>query len=280
MRKTLRVPLAAAVGVGIWFALGTLAAGGRAAWAAAPAAAGRAEATPALDPFEDHAWKDVVAPEILDIYKAYKRKTYIGKRPAIVAIDLYRQVFDGGPKPVEEVAKEFPSSCGINAWNAVKPIQEVLALARAHKFPVFYTTGDARKQAKPKAIGATNRQGRSEDQTRGYEIMDEFKPEPQDVIITKQRASGFFGSPLVAHLVQMGIDTVIVIGESTSGCVRASVADAYSYGFHVVVVEEGVFDRSTLSHKVNLFDMHHKYADVMNLEEFKKHLQARTPAAN
>ncbi len=228
-----------------------------------------------LDPFEDHCWKDVMSPEILEIYTAYKRPTYIGKRPALVAIDLYRQVFDGGPLPVYEAFKKFPSSCGINAWNAVKPIQEVFALARANKFPVFYTTGDARKQSKPKMVEATQRQTRNADPARGYEIMDEFKPEPQDVIITKQRASGFYGTPLAAHLVQLGIDTVIIVGESTSGCVRASVADAYSNGFHVVVVEEGVFDRSILNHKVNLFDMHHKYADVMSLAEFKQHLEKR-----
>jgi len=70
----------------------------------------------------------------------------------------------------------------------------------------------------------------------------------------------------------MGIDSLIVCGESTSGCVRASVVDAYSYGFHAVVVEECCFDRSILSHKVCLFDLHHKYADVMHLDEVKKHL--------
>ena len=65
---------------------------------------------------------------------------------------------------------------------------------------------------------------------------------------------------------------VIVCGESTSGCVRASAVDAYSYGFHVVLVEECCFDRSELSHKINLFDMHHKYADVMRIDEVVAHL--------
>jgi nicotinamidase-related amidase len=64
-----------------------------------------------------------------------------------------------------------------------------------------------------------------------------------------------------------------VCGESTSGCVRASVVDAYSYGFHTVVVEEGCFDRSLLSHKVNLFDLHHKYADVMHVDEVVRALR-------
>ncbi len=77
----------------------------------------------------------------------------------------------------------------------------------------------------------------------------------------------FFGTPLIAHLTQLGVQTLIICGESTSGCVRATAVDAYSHGFHVVLVEECCFDRSILSHKVNLFDMHHKYADVMHIDE-------------
>jgi maleamate amidohydrolase len=101
-----------------------------------------------------------------------------------------------------------------------------------------------------------------------------YQPEPGDVVIFKERASGFFGTPLVAHLTQLGIDSLIVCGESTSGCVRASCVDAYSLGYHVSIVEETVFDRSMLSHKVNLFDLHHKYADVMHVDQVIAHLEA------
>ena len=72
---------------------------------------------------------------------------------------------------------------------------------------------------------------------------------------------------LLAHLTQLGIHTVIMCGETTSGCVRASAVDAYSAGYHVVLVEECCFDRVVLSHKVNLFDLHHKYVDVMHVDE-------------
>ena len=96
------------------------------------------------------------------------------------------------------------------------------------------------------------------------------------MVITKQRASGFFGTPLQAHLQQLGIRTLIVCGESTSGCVRASAVDAYSLGFHVVLAEECCFDRSPISHKVNLFDLHHKYADVMHVDDIVAHLDALT----
>ena len=224
-----------------------------------------------LDNFEDHCWKDVVSPDALEVYSHYKRETCIGPRPALLAIDLYNLVFYGGAKPVHEVAKEYPSSCGVNAWNAIKPIQELLTLCRARGLQVIYTTTETRKEVKPNSVYATNRQ-RLEFGSKDFEIKEEFKPEVGDLIIYKERASGFFGTPLIAHLTRLGVDSLIVCGETTSGCVRASTVDGYSYGFHMAVVEECCFDRHLLSHKVNLFDLHHKYADVMHLEEAKSHL--------
>ena len=149
-------------------------------------------------------------------------------------------------------------------------------MARSLKIPVFYTTTETRKEAKPGAVHATNRQ-RVKIDPRAFEIKEEFKPEAGDVVIFKERASGFFGTPLVAHLTQLGIDSLIVCGESTSGCVRASCVDAYSLGYHVSIAEECVFDRSPLSHKVNLFDLHHKYSDVMTLDEIKEQLKQERP---
>ncbi len=224
-----------------------------------------------MDHFEDHCWKDVVSAEILDIYTPYRRTTYVGERSALLAIDLYNIVYRGGPKPVHEVAKEFKSACGVHDYNAIEPTKELFALVRSKGIPVIYTTTETRKEAKPAAVHATNRQVR-EINPDDFEIYKDFKPESGDLIIFKERASGFYGTPLVAHLTRMGIGSLIVCGESTSGCVRASVVDAYSNGFHVVVAEECCFDRSMISHKINLFDMHHKYADVMHLDEVKSHL--------
>jgi len=106
----------------------------------------------------------------------------------------------------------------------------------------------------------------------GYALYHEFTVEPGDILILKQRASIFQGTPLFSHLSLLGVQSLIVCGESTSGCVRASVVDGYSNGFHVSVVEECTFDRAELTHKVNLFDMHHKYADVMHIDEVLAHL--------
>ena len=226
--------------------------------------------------FEDHCWKDIVTPEILKTYTPYHRETFIGQRPALLAIDLYNLAYEGGPKEPHELVDTHKSSCGVYAYNAIKPTQELFALARSLKIPVFYTTTETREEAKPDAVYATNRQ-RVKIDPQAFEIREEFKPEQGDVVIFKERASGFFGTPLVAHLTQLGIDSLVVCGESTSGCVRASCVDGYSLGYHVSIVEECVFDRSPLSHKVNLFDLHHKYSDVMKLEEVKEKIKQERP---
>ena len=223
------------------------------------------------DDFENHCWKDIVPPDVLDIYTHYARKTFVGPAPALLAIDLYELAYQGGPKPVAELHKTYASSCGENAYAAIEPTKRLFAAARASGIPIFYTTQDTRPESQPSRVTATKRQRVPQDPSL-YAIKSEFKPQPGDVVITKQRASGFYGTPLMAHLTQLGVQTVIVCGESTSGCVRASSVDAYSNGFHVVLVEECCFDRSMLSHKVNLFDLHHKYTDVMHVDEVVTHL--------
>ena len=90
-------------------------------------------------------------------------------------------------------------------------------------------------------------------------------------MIRKQRASAFFGTPVAAQLNMLGVGIVVICGELTSGCVRASAVEAQEHGFHVVVVEECWFDRNIVSHKVSLFDLHHKYVDVMHLDEVVEH---------
>lgn len=230
------------------------------------------------DTFEEHCWKDVVSSEVLELYSHYARETYVGSKAALVAIDLYELAYQGGPLPVRDVSKQFPSSCGEYAWNAIAPTQRLFAAARGAGLPVFYSTGDTLPDAQPQNVRATNRRRTPSDPAL-YAIKGEFAPQPGDVVIRKLRASAFFGTPLVAHLTQLGVQTVVMCGESTSGCLRASAVDAYSYGFHVVVVEECCYDRSLLSHKINLFDLHHKYADVMKIGEVEEALRALRPAA-
>jgi len=233
--------------------------------------AGRTESNQMASDFEDHCWKDIVPKDVLDIYTHYERKTFVGPSPALIAIDLYELSYQGGPKPVVEVAKTFPSSCGEHAFAAIEPTKRLFAASRAAGLPVFYSSMDTRTDSLPNTVTATKRQKIPVDPSL-YAIRSDFKPQPGDVVITKQRASIFYGTPLAAHLTPLGAQTLIICGESTSGCVLSAAVAADSHGFHVVLVEECCFDRSMLSHKVNLFDLHHKYADVMKVDEVVAHL--------
>ena len=224
---------------------------------------------------EDHCWKDIVDEEIIEIYELYRREVRVGRNPAVLVIDLYNKAYQGGDRPVREVNRRYSGSCGENAWRAIAPTRLLLDAARRAGLPVIYTT----RHADTDGVHSTHRRiGREGEDL--YHIKEEFAPAPGDLVIYKERASGFFGTPLIAHLRKVGADSLIICGESTSGCVRASTVDAYSYGFHNVVVEECTYDRSLLSHKVNLFDLHHKYADVMHVEEVIEHLEGLSRSRN
>lgn len=225
--------------------------------------------------FEDHCWRDIVPAEILKTYEPYRREVFVGPRPALLAIDLYNLVYLGDPGRLpHELVDEFPSSCGRFAWDAVAPTRELFALCRGAGLPVFHVTGSVRRGR----AQSTRRQAAAAAGDM-LDIHPAFAPAPGEAVIRKERASAFHSTPLAAHLTQAGVSSLVVCGESTSGCVRASVVDAYSHGFHVTVAEECVFDRSELSHKVALFDLHHKYADVMTLAEISGHLRGAPEAA-
>ncbi len=219
--------------------------------------------------FEDHCWRDLVDDDILELYQSYRRETFVGPRPALLAIDLYNRAYAGGPGPVIEANRRSRGGCGDNAWNAIAPTVELFRAARRAEIPVVYCTGSVRGGRVQSTFRSTTEREPADDD---FDIRREFAPEPDDLVIRKERASAFHSTPLVAHLRMLGVDSLIAFGESTSGCVRATVVDGYSCGFHMTVVEQCTFDRSWLSHQVNLFDMHHKYADVMHLDDVLAHL--------
>ena len=104
------------------------------------------------------------------------------------------------------------------------------------------------------------------------DIVPELPPSPQDVIINKQYASVFFGTSLAALLTSQGVDTLIVTGCSTSGCVRATAVDGMQHGFRVIVPRECVGDRHQEPHDANLFDINSKYGDVVAKAEVLEYL--------
>jgi maleamate amidohydrolase len=224
-----------------------------------------------IESFEDHCWKDVIPEADIKLYAGWRRETFVGPRPALLAIDLYDLVYRGGPHSPYELNERYPNTCGIFAHQAIAPTKRLFAAARAAGIPIFYCTQDTRPNNRPPGAVSTRRQ-RAITGTDLFTIYHEFTPQAADIVIYKQRASAFQGTPIVSHLALLGIQSLIVCGESTSGCVRASVVDAYSTGFHVTIAEECTYDRAELTHKVNLFDLHHKYADVMHIDEVVAHL--------
>jgi maleamate amidohydrolase len=211
------------------------------------------------------------------------RRVGFGEKPALVIIDMYRAVFGDEPLPLLESIKEWPSSCGMMAWNSLPAFQEVLEAARAADVPIIYITGlDDGANMEPWAKGARNggrstaeRDEAAQDRwNRRFDIVDEIAPLPGETILRKSAPSAFWGTPLIAQLTAHNVDTVIAVGESTSGCLRASVVDGCSSRFRMIVPEECAFDRHEATHALNLFDMNQKYADVLPVSEVVAYLQS------
>src|ERR1043165_2516872 len=152
--------------------------------------------------FEDHCWKDIVDEEILEIFEPYRRELRVGRNPAILAIDLYNKAYRGGNRPVREAHNHYEGWCGENAWKAIAPTQALLAAARKKGLPVFYSTRHA-----DTAVRSTNRRMPAETEDL-YHIKDEVAPLPGEMVIYKERASAFFGTPLIAHLRKAGADSL------------------------------------------------------------------------
>lgn len=243
-------------------------------------------------------------PYLTDADKAHlavskDRRVGFGSKPALLLIDLYRAVFGDKPEPMLESIKLWPSSHGMAGWNALPHIQKVLEASRAAQIPVIHITmlSDSGMlgwfDAAHRDSGGREGLGRGGEmdaaaldrKKRSSQIVDEVAPVAGEVVLKKTAPSSFWGTPLAGHLTFHGIDTLIVCGEATSGCVRASVVEAASHRYRVQVVEEGCFDRHQATHALNLFDMHQKYADVIPaakaleyLENFRAPVRVKEPA--
>ena len=203
----------------------------------------------------------------------YGARAGFGKRPALLVIDVSWAFCGERPEPILEAIKHWPGSSGEEAWAAIAHIKRLIDAARAKGIPIIYTTNHRRADNWDAGVWAfkKNRKGsnaRGIDTNRdGYEIVDVVAPGPKDLVIKKQKPSGFFGTPMASYLTLLGADSVIVTGGTTSGCVRATCLDAFSNNYRVAVVEEGCFDRSQASHAMTFCDLNAKYADIVHTEE-------------
>jgi len=188
-----------------------------------------------------------------------------GKKPAVLVIDL-QYAFASPESPL-----------GGNLDQVVENVRTLIEEARRRGVPVVYTAIIYRQKdgldcglwklkipTLPKVCSADS---------RFVEIDERLKPQPGEYVVEKKMASGFSGTELLNILNSLDVDTVVVVGGTTSGCVRATVVDAISYGFRPIVPEDCVGDRSEGPHKAALFDMATKYADVVRLAEVLENLK-------
>jgi nicotinamidase-related amidase len=155
---------------------------------------------------------------------------------------------------------------------AVAALRQLLPVARSRRVPVFYTTAPFREEPPLKSAADFSPEYRKWD-PRACEIDERVRPLPGELVLEKEHASAFAGTPLVGHLVAGRVDTMLITGCSTSACVRATATDAKSYGLRPIIVREAVQDRSEVAHEWTLFDVQARFADVVGLDEARAYLQ-------
>lgn len=205
----------------------------------------------------------------LDIYEqqGFGNRMGFGRSPALLIIDFINAFNDPG------------MFGGGNIQQAIEHTAELLAKARHLDLPVAYTSHvyaedgseDGVFNLKAPAMRALV------PGTPATRIVDELEPRPGERVIEKHYPSAFFGTDLAGWLAMRRVDTAIVTGCTTSGCVRATVVDAMGHGFRPIVPRECSGDRAQAPHEANLFDMDQKYADVMSLAEVMAELDKLTP---
>ena len=197
--------------------------------------------------------------------RGFANRVGFGVKPALLIIDFINAFTD--------------ESCplGSNLDEEIAATAKLLAEFRAKKLPVHFTTtayeeGFASGGVFIKKVPSLKLLKLG---SPLVEIDERLKPETGEVVWTKQYASAFFGTALAAALIAQTVDTLIIAGCTTSGCVRASAVDACQNGFRAIVVRECVGDRSASAHQANLSDLDAKYADVTSLQEVEDYLWQR-----
>jgi maleamate amidohydrolase len=199
----------------------------------------------------------------------YGKRRGFGTAPALLLIDCqYNHI--GADRPILDQIGEWPAGGGAAAWDAVRRIEPVLARSRERGVPVIFTRYCySRRSARFDAF--SRKRGRSLDAfvdgAPGTEIVDPLAPRDDELVVDKVHASAFYATALLSYLQGMRVDTLLVAGVSTSGCVRATVVDAVSNNFNAAVLEDCVADRLALSHRASLLDLWMKYSDVIDSAE-------------
>jgi len=198
--------------------------------------------------------------EILQTYRVARPDTWGLRTPALLVVDVV-ETFVGPDLPVAQAQRESVQACGENAWRAVERIQPLLEAFRRAGAPVAFST------IAPLPVPPGTPPRRKPSVWRPDVVVEPLTPVAGELQFGKIRPSAFFGSPLMTWLTTRRVDQVVVVGGATSGCVRATVLDAYSYGLDVLIPEDCCFDRVTTSHVVTLTDLDIKYGRVVRSAE-------------
>jgi len=196
------------------------------------------------------------------------RRVGFGRKLAILVVDMCRYTTEA----------RHPLSCPETARPAARAIARLLEVARPVGMPIIFTTQRSTEPYTPatggrlidKAIPASSEFATG---LEPHEIVEEVRPRPGEIVLVKPKPSVFFGTQLASLLIYHGVDTLIVTGTTTSGCIRATVDHAAAYNFRVIVPRECVADRFRLSHEVALFDMDAFLADVLPLDDVIAHVR-------
>lgn len=190
-----------------------------------------------------------------------------GKKPALLIIDFINgfndpDTFGGG-----------------NIQDAIDNTAELLAVARHMDMPVVFTSHVYAEDGSEDGVFNLKSPGLAKLKRGSHEtkVVDELEPRPGERVLEKHYPSGFSNTDLTGWLAQRGIDTAIITGCTTSGCVRATAVDAMSNGFRPIVPRECSGDRAKGPHEANLFDIDQKYGDVMSLADVMVELDKLAP---
>ncbi len=200
----------------------------------------------------------------LDVYRqqGFGNRSGFGGAPALLIVDFVNgfndpALFGGG-----------------NIGMAIASTKGLLQCARAQRLPIAFTRVVYAEDGSDAGVFCLKAPGLAAltERAAASQIVSELEPLKGEYVIRKTQPSAFFGTSLSGWLISKGVDTLLVTGCTTSGCVRASVVDSMSYNFRTIVVTDCVGDRAIAPHEANLFDMGQKYADLMTSADVIGHL--------
>ena len=201
----------------------------------------------------------------------------LGAHAALIVVDVTMGFCGSKGLTLDEAIREFNTACGPMSWETMPRIAQLIGLFRAQNLPIVYTMGDLNSTP---YTGRATKSKKGGGPRPGYnDFPAEITPRDGEWVLPKTKASGFFQTPMTSYLARQHVDTVVVCGVSTSGCVRATSVDAHSNGYTTFVVDDCCFDRSYFAHCANLFDLNAKYATVLSVDEIATLMKAPALAA-